>query len=104
MKPHYWPRALVIPGLVAFYRFALHPALPVPFARRVLDTAALVTTLPDGAVVEPITLGGRPAERITVGATERPRAIVYLHGGGFTIGSMRTHRSAVAYLARGASR
>jgi acetyl esterase/lipase len=81
---------------------ALHPRLPLVVARRLLDTGAHLQTLPKGAVVRQIRLGGRIAERITVGATERPRAVIYLHGGGFTIGSLATHRSAAAYLARDA--
>jgi epsilon-lactone hydrolase len=100
MKPHYLPRQVVLPGMVGFYRVALHPRLPLPLARRILDIAARIQTVPAGTVIEPVLLGDRLAERTTVGATERPRAVVYLHGGGFTIGSMRTHRSAVAYLAR----
>jgi monoterpene epsilon-lactone hydrolase len=100
MRPHYWPRRVVLSGMVGFYRVALHPRLPIKVARVVLDSAAHIQTLPAGSVVRRVELGGQQAERITVGATQRPRAVIYLHGGGFTIGSMGTHRSAVAYLAR----
>ncbi len=65
-----------------------------------MDLAAPIQTLPDGTVVERTTLAGRPAERITVGATERRHAVLYLHGGAYTIGSLGTHRSLAAYLAR----
>jgi acetyl esterase/lipase len=56
--------------------------------------------VPTGTRVEHITLGGRPAERITVGASERPRAILFLHGGGYTVGSPRLYRACAAVLAR----
>lgn len=102
MKQHYWPRQIIAPAMSGFYRLALHPRLPIKLARRVLDLAAHLQLLPPGTVVRRMRLGGRWAERITVGATERPRAIIYLHGGGFTIGSLGTHRTAVAYLARDA--
>ena len=59
--------------------------------------------MPDGAVSQKLTLAGRPAERITVGATERSTAVLYLHGGAFTIGSIATHRSLAAHLARESS-
>jgi len=53
-----------------------------------------------GTVAEPVTLAGRPALRVTVGATERPRALVHLHGGAYTVGSPRSHRGLAALLAR----
>jgi acetyl esterase/lipase len=41
-------------------------------------------------------IGGVPTERLTV--TNTARHILYLHGGGFTTGSPRTHRALVARL------
>ena len=54
--------------------------------------------LPDGTVVEPIDAGGVPAEWVSV---EQPAGAVllYLHGGGYCIGSMNTHRAMAARLA-----
>ena len=51
---------------------------------------------------EPVEAGDVPAEWITApGATEE-RVVLYLHGGGYTIGSINTHREMVSRLARAA--
>ncbi|EME21360.1 alpha/beta hydrolase [Rhodococcus triatomae] len=96
----YLPLPVVAGALAPFYRLALHPALPAPVARRIIDAGSVLQALPRDTVVRPLTLAGRPAERITVGATERRTAILYLHGGGYTLGSLDTHRSLAAHLAR----
>ncbi|TQF65558.1 alpha/beta hydrolase [Rhodococcus spelaei] len=96
----YLPRPLVAAALGPFYRLALHASLPAPVARRVIDAGSALQTLPAGTVVRPTTLAGRRVERVTVGATERPTAVLYLHGGGYTLGSPATHRSLAAHLAR----
>ncbi|SNS87997.1 alpha/beta hydrolase [Rhodococcoides kyotonense] len=100
MRSVYLPLPVVSALLKPFYRVALDARLPVTVQRRILEIGAPIQTLPDGTVVQKLQLGGRPAERVTVGATERTTAILYLHGGAFTIGSMATHRSLAAHLAR----
>lgn len=74
--------------------------LPVTWQRKWLDLAARTLPEPRGTIARKITLGGRPALRITVGATERTTAIVHLHGGAYTVGSPRSHRALAAYLAQ----
>jgi monoterpene epsilon-lactone hydrolase len=96
----YVPRGIAVFNLAPFYRIILRPEAGVEFARDWLDSVAPIQPLPAGTVAEKITLGGRPAERITVGATVRPRAVLYLHGGGYTLGSIATHRSLAAHLAQ----
>lgn len=76
--------------------------LPVTWQRKWLDLMARTLPEPRGTVARPCTLGGRPALRVTVGATERPTAIMHLHGGAYTVGSPRSHRALAAYLARAA--
>ncbi|MGA9873973.1 MAG: alpha/beta hydrolase [Rhodococcus sp. (in: high G+C Gram-positive bacteria)] len=100
MKTVYLPLPLVAAALKPFYRLALDARLPVTVQRRILDLASPLQVMPDGAVSQKMTLAGRPAERITVGATERDTAVLYLHGGAYTIGSISTHRSLAAHLAR----
>lgn len=94
------PLPLVAASLKPFYRLALNASLPYRVQRALLDLAAPIQWLPDGTVTHRTTLAGRPAERITVGATDRPTAVLYLHGGAYTIGSLATHRSLAAHLAR----
>jgi epsilon-lactone hydrolase len=82
------------------YRVALNVRTPLYLRRSLLERFARLTVLPAGTKVEQITVAGRPCDRITVGATDQPRAILYLHGGGYTVCSPRTHRSLAAFLAR----
>jgi monoterpene epsilon-lactone hydrolase len=103
MRPRYLPRRLVMANLAVFYRMAFDHRLGFTAQRRLLDAYARMQPLPDGTVVRRVMLAGRPAERITVGATVRPRTVLYLHGGGYTICSPATHRSLAAFLAREAA-
>lgn len=97
------PLPLVAAGLRPFYRLSLNANVPTPVQRLLLDLGAPLQLLPSGAAVRPMTLAGRPAERVTVGATEKKTAVLYLHGGAFTVGSLATHRSLTAHLARESS-
>ena len=45
---------------------------------------------------------GVPSEWISAPESASERVILYLHGGGYVIGSVRTHRALVAHLARAA--
>jgi acetyl esterase/lipase len=52
--------------------------------------------------VEPVTVAGLPAEWITSDAVEPSHVIRYLHGGGYVVGSLNTHRDLAARLGRAA--
>ena len=56
--------------------------------------------LPPEATVEAIDIVGVPAERVSVAGSATDRTILYLHGGGYCIGSPATHREFAARLAR----
>ena len=58
--------------------------------------------VPDGVSFEPVDAGGVPAEWATPPEVEGSRTIVYLHGGGYVVGSLNTHRHVVSRLALGA--
>lgn len=45
-------------------------------------------------------LGGRPALKLTPNNVDSSRAVLFLHGGGFVVGSPRTHQVLTAYLAK----
>jgi epsilon-lactone hydrolase len=94
------PRPLVIVVAGPMYRVALNSRTPLRLRRSILERYARLSVVPRGTRVEPTVLGGRPCERVTVGASERPRAVLYLHGGGYTVGSPRTYRALAAFLAR----
>ncbi|WP_430950630.1 alpha/beta hydrolase [Rhodococcus sp. 24CO] len=98
------PLPMVAFLLKPYFRLAFNSRLPYRVQRLLLEAGAPLQQIPAGAVVRPLELACRPAERITVGATERPSAVLYLHGGAYTLGSLNTHRSLAAHLARESSR
>lgn len=84
------------------FRLSLNARLSPKTQRKLLDASALpIPPVPD-RVIRHITVAGLPTERVTVGATEHGRAILYLHGGGYTVGSPYSHRGLTATLARAA--
>ncbi|MEU7628372.1 alpha/beta hydrolase [Nocardia sp. NPDC049220] len=86
--------------LHSIYRITLDQRLPFPMQRRLLDMSSRAQLLPAQTVVQTLRLGGRPAERIGFASTSAHGAVLYLHGGGYTVGSIATHRSLAARLAR----
>lgn len=67
--------------------------------RQVINALMRVSVLPKGTRTEAIRLGGVPAVRITTPATRPDRALLYLHGGAYLVGSPTTHRAVAAHLA-----
>ena len=66
--------------------------------RAAMDAFASTMPLPDGVEVRPIDAGGVGAEVVTAPGADPDAWIVYLHGGGYTAGSLTTHRQHVARL------
>ena len=56
----------------------------------------------DDIAVERVGAGGVPAEWIAAPNASPDRVILYLHGGGYAVGSMRTHRVMLAHMSRAA--
>jgi len=88
---------------------ALLRSQPVPSERPSIATLRqgferLTATIPTpaGVVVEELTAGHRPAERLRSPGIERGRVVLYLHGGGFLLGSAKTHRSLAARIGQAA--
>ncbi|MFD4522993.1 alpha/beta hydrolase [Streptomyces sp. NPDC058470] len=96
MLPLPLARAILHP----YYRFTFQHRMPWSVQRALLNIVARMQPLPPDTSVGTLRLGARPAERISVGATTGTGAVLYLHGGGFTVGSPVTHRSLAAHLAR----
>src|SRR5262249_30587404 len=83
----------------------LRSAPPVPQDMDILERRERMEELtrsapiPDGTRTTAGEAGGGPREWVDApGATERA-TLLYLHGGGYTIGSVRTHRGLVSRLA-----
>jgi acetyl esterase/lipase len=53
----------------------------------------------EGCKVESLDLGGVPAEKITPTGAAKGRALLYLHGGGYVLGSLNSHRHMVSRFA-----
>src|SRR5262245_7585844 len=48
--------------------------------------------LPKDIAVEDIRVGAIPADWVSMPASNASRVVLYLHGGGYVLGSRRTHR------------
>ncbi|MFE6859993.1 alpha/beta hydrolase [Nocardia sp. NPDC057668] len=82
------------------FRVMLNARLPFTVQRKLMEIGAPAQRPPRGTHVERVRLGGRPAERVTVGPVSDQATVLYLHGGGYTVGSPVTHRALAGYLAR----
>ena len=51
---------------------------------------------------EPVNAGGVKAEWVTAPGADAGRAVLYLHGGGYVIGSINTHRDLASRISRAA--
>ncbi|MBH0775860.1 alpha/beta hydrolase [Nocardia bovistercoris] len=104
------PLPVVRAALAPVFRTVLNHRLSWRAQRLLLDVTSRVQLAPGGTIVHRLRLAGRPAERVTAAVEGRPvwspsttgaaGAVLYLHGGGFTVGSPRSHRSLTARLAR----
>jgi acetyl esterase/lipase len=76
------------------------PSANLDFAalRANLEAFAAAAPVVEGSTVVNETLGGVASERVAAPGASDNRAILYLHGGGYAIGSPRTHRALAAQL------
>ncbi len=70
-----------------------------------METMAAGAPLPEGTTVESVDAGGVPSEWIRVDGASGEGVVLYLHGGGYCIGSIATHRAmATRFAAAGRAR
>jgi monoterpene epsilon-lactone hydrolase len=72
--------------------------VPLDVQRRQWEESVAAVELLPGTVIAATSIAGVPCEWITRSDAELDRALVFLHGGGFTTGSCRTHRELAARL------
>lgn len=96
------PRPLVVGLSAPTFRLVINSRVSPRMQRRLGDLTATLFRPPHGTNVEHLTLGGRPVERVSFGASQRPRAVLYLHGGGYVTASPRVYRALAGHLARSA--
>jgi acetyl esterase/lipase len=77
-------------------------SLTIAERRAQYDRAERVFPTPPDVVIERVTAPERPAEWLRPPGARTDAAILYLHGGGYVIGSPRSHRHLAAALARAA--
>lgn len=87
-----------------FYKPFLGPPFSVGFQRRFMELATRTLPVPGEVDREPIAKAEPPLFRFGIGAADpalRP-AVLWVHGGGFVLGSPSTHASLAAHLAQAA--
>ena len=77
----------------------LHGA-PVEQRRAAFEAVTQMFPVPDDVKSEPVDAGGIPAEWIAAPGADPERVIYYLHGGGYAMGSINTHREMVSRISR----
>lgn len=86
-------------------RLLLKPVLsswvPIPIQRGWLSLMSSTSLPPRGTQSAQFNMGNVPAEKINT-AKVGQAVLLYLHGGGYCIGSIRTHRPLAAHIARAA--
>lgn len=73
---------------------------PHPLRRNLELQARLFFFSPRGTQKTWDEIGGVPCLRATVPASQKGRVLLYIHGGGFTFGSPRTHAALASQIAR----
>ncbi len=67
-----------------------------------MSAATAAAPPPEGATIQKVDAGGAAAEWTDADGVRGDAAIVYLHGGGYTMGNLDSHRNLVANLSRAA--
>jgi cation diffusion facilitator CzcD-associated flavoprotein CzcO/acetyl esterase/lipase len=93
------PRPLAKTVTRVFQRGPHQPWIPLRVQRGIQDAAARITRMPPGVTVSEGELGGVRCDRITPQGADEGRAILFLHGGAYAFGSLRTHRGFAAQIA-----
>jgi len=77
-------------------------ALSVDEQRAAMETSADLFPAEPDVLASETDADGVPAEWISVDVSHAERVVLYLHGGGYTMGSSNTHRGLAARVARAA--
>jgi cation diffusion facilitator CzcD-associated flavoprotein CzcO/acetyl esterase/lipase len=95
----YLPRPVAKLLTRALQRSVQRTWIPIRVQRAWTEAAAMISRVPPGVSIEQRPLGGVPSDRIESGDAVRSRAVLYLHGGAYVLGSRRTHRGLAAQIA-----
>jgi acetyl esterase/lipase len=81
---------------------ALPPGVEIPLEQMRKNMEKVAFKAADDIQAENVTVAGRAAEWVRAPGSQTGRAILYLHGGGYVMGSANTHRSMVGEISRAA--
>jgi cation diffusion facilitator CzcD-associated flavoprotein CzcO/acetyl esterase/lipase len=95
----YLPRPLAKATTLIFQRAPHQSWIPLSVQRGIQNAAARITRIPVGVGVTPGELGGVRCDLIAAEGADEGRAVLYLHGGAYVGGSIRTHRGLAAQIA-----
>lgn len=90
------PEILAIRELIA----SRPRATDVAQRRRDIDARGLAFGLASDVTVQKVTAGGVPAEWTSTPGTDASAVVLYVHGGGYVIGSLDSHRHLVGEISR----
>lgn len=76
---------------------------PIAVQRRRMDSAGRLQRMPRGTAIAPDVANGVPGEWVIPAGASPTRVIYYLHGGGYSLGSIVSYRAFVARLAGAAN-
>ncbi|MCX7619247.1 MAG: alpha/beta hydrolase [Acidimicrobiales bacterium] len=77
----------------------LRPDTPLDEQRQAIETLGATVPIADGVTVEPDQIGSVPAVWLEPINAAPGRTLIYLHGGGYNIGSIKSHQAMVSRLA-----
>ena len=75
----------------------LHGA-PIEQRRAAMEAVTWMLPVPNDVKREPVDADGVPGEWISAPGADPDRVIYYLHGGGYSMGSIKTHREMVSRI------
>jgi epsilon-lactone hydrolase len=93
------PLALGRGAMFALGRVVLRPTTPIAWQRALTDLTAKASKPPGGARCTEEQLGGRLALTWSAAGPNVGPVVLHLHGGGYVIGSIHSHRNFGAHLA-----
>jgi monoterpene epsilon-lactone hydrolase len=79
---------------------ASHAALPLAERRATFAPGGRLHPVPDDVLVTEVTASGVPAHWLAAPGADTDRVLLFLHGGGYELGSLRSHGELAARLGR----
>ena len=75
--------------------------LPLSVQRQVIDPKRPDSDVIRATSIEPVDIDGMPGHWFTPPDARMDRVVVYFHGGGYSVGSVRSHRDLISRVAHG---